>query len=78
MRVFRQHQINVPEDLAVAGWDNTVDGAYHSPSLTSVAPALTFLAEQTLDALVSRIEGNRAAGVSYVVPHRIVVRESTR
>jgi hypothetical protein len=35
------------------------------------------LAELTLDALVNRIEGNREVGVSYVVPHELIVRESS-
>ncbi len=77
MRSFRRHGIVVPDDIAVVGWDNTVDAAYHSPSLTSIAPDLERLAALTLDALVSRIEGNRHVGVSYVVPHELIVRESS-
>lgn len=77
MRAFRQHGIRVPADVAVVGWDNTIDGAYHSPSLTSIAPALPQLAEIALDALISRIEGNKGTGVSYLVPHHLVVRESS-
>lgn len=77
MRSFRWLGIAVPDDIAVVGWDNTVDAAYHQPSLTSVASDLARLAELTLDALTSRIEGLRAPGVSYVVPHELVVRESS-
>ena len=77
MRSFRRHGLSVPHDVAVAGWDNTVDAEYHLPSLTSVASDMSRLAEQTLDALISRIEGNRSPGVSYVVPHELVVRESS-
>jgi len=77
MRALRQHQIRVPDDVAVTGWDNTVDGAYHSPGLTSIAPALTELATLALKALIRRIEGDRGPGISFVVPHRLIVREST-
>ena len=77
LRVLRQHRIRVPDDLAVTGWDNTVDGAYHSPSLTSIAPALSELAELALDALIRRIEGDRGPGTSATVPHRLLVRESS-
>lgn len=77
MRAFQQHGIAIPDDVAVVGWDNTVDGAYHSPSLTSVAPALSRLAEVAIDALISRIDGNRATGTAYVVPHHLVPRESS-
>lgn len=78
MRSFRRHGITVPGDIAVVGWDNTIDAAYHSPSLTSIAPDLQRLAALTLDALVSRIDGNRDVGQSYVVPHELIVRDSTR
>lgn len=77
MRALRHHRIRVPDDIAVTGWDNTVDGAYHSPSLTSVAPALSELAELALDALINRIEGDRGTVRSYQVPHHLVVRESS-
>ena len=77
MRSFRRHGVSVPDDVAVVGWDGTIDAAYHLPSLTSVASNLPRLAELTLDAVTSRIEGNRSPGVSYLVPHELVVRESS-
>jgi len=77
MRAFRRHGIVVPDDVAVVGWDNIVDAVYHQPSLSSVASDMNRLAELTLDALVNRIEGNREVGVSYVVPHELIVRESS-
>ena len=48
-----------------------------SSALTTVAPDLSALADQTLDALIRRIEGDRTPGREYVVPHRLVVRQST-
>lgn len=77
MRALHRRHRQVPDDVAVVGWDNTVDGVYHTPSLSSVAPDLSRLADQTIDALVGRIEGNRSASMSYVVPHQLVVRDSS-
>lgn len=77
MRTLDRHHIRVPQDLAVVGWDNTVDASYHRPGLSSVAPDLTQLAERTIEILVGRINGNAAAGQSYVVPHELMVRESS-
>ncbi|MET0694703.1 MAG: LacI family DNA-binding transcriptional regulator [Propionibacteriaceae bacterium] len=77
MRAFRRHGVVVPDDVAVVGWDNIVDAVYHLPSLSSVASDLARLAELTLDALVNRIEGDRSVGTSYVVPHQLLVRESS-
>jgi DNA-binding LacI/PurR family transcriptional regulator len=67
----------VGPDVAVVGWDDTVDGRYCTPTLTTVSPDLDYLAHATLDALVRRIEGDRAPGRSVVVPHRLIVRGSS-
>lgn len=77
MRALQSDGVQVGEDLAVVGWDDTVDGRYSSPSLTTVSPDLAFLAEAALDALTRRIEGDRAPGRTVTVPHRLVVRESS-
>lgn len=77
MRALARHGIRVPEDIAVVGWDDTVDAAYHHPTLTSVAPDLPQLAERTIALLVERINGRRDLGRSHVVPHRLVVRDSS-
>ena len=77
MAGLRKAGIRVPDDLAVVGWDNIVDGRYHTPSLTSVAPDLDVLADTTMKALMSRIEGDRSPSGNYRVPHRLVLRESS-
>ncbi len=77
IRALQKLGARVPDDIAVTGWDNIVDGRYCSPSLTTVAPDLAVLAERALDALSRRIEGDRAVGGIFVVPHHLVVRESS-
>jgi LacI family repressor for deo operon, udp, cdd, tsx, nupC, and nupG len=77
MRGLRRLGVTVPDDVAVTGWDDTIDGRYGSPSLTTVATDLAVLAERTLDALSRRIEGDRSEGTTFVVPHEVVVRESS-
>ena len=77
MRGLRRLGLRVPDDVAVTGWDDTVDGRYSSPSLTTVATDLSALADHTLDALSRRIGGDRSEGRSVVIPHELVVRESS-
>lgn len=74
---LHQAGLKVPDDIAVVGWDNIEDGAYANPSLSSVAPDLHALAEKAMDAIITRIEGDRSASRSYVVAHELVVRESS-
>ncbi len=77
LRSLRKRGIRVPDQVAVVGWDDVVDGRWSSPTLTTVSPDLPYLAEQSLEALIRRIDGDRSPGRTVVVPHRIVIREST-
>lgn len=77
MRGLKRAGVRVPEDIAVVGWDNIVDTEYVTPTLTSVAPDLEALAEQTIEALLDRIDGNREPARTFVVPHTLMVRDST-
>ena len=77
MAALREAGMVVPDDIAVVGWDNIDDGVYSEPSLTSVAPDLVGLAEKAMDALITRIDGDRSESRSYVVPHELIVRRSS-
>ncbi len=77
LAALREAGLIVPDDIAVVGWDNIEDGAYSEPSLTSVAPDLLGLAEKAVDALITRINGDRSESRSYVVPHELIVRRSS-
>lgn len=77
MRGLAEVGLSVPDDIAVVGWDDIIDGEYHRPSLTSVAPDLVALATTAIDALITRIEGDRSEGRRYVVPYELIVRESS-
>ncbi|WP_344810240.1 LacI family DNA-binding transcriptional regulator [Microlunatus aurantiacus] len=77
MFALREAGIGTPDDIAVVGWDNIDDGAYSQPTLTSVAPDLGALAEKAVDALITRIEGDRSESRSYVVPHELIIRRSS-
>ena len=77
MCALREAGVSVPDDVAVTGWDNVVDGQYHVPTLTTVAPDLRALADATMEALVARIEGDRSPGAIHSVPHELIVRQST-
>jgi len=77
MRGLAELGVSVGTDVAIVGWDDTVDGRYCSPTLSTVSPDLDFLANATLDALIRRIEGDRAPGRDVVVPHQLIIRGSS-
>lgn len=77
MRALGRLGRRIPDDVAVVGWDNIIDTEYVSPTLTSVAPDMAALAKQTVEALISRIGGNREPARTFTVPHELMVRESS-
>lgn len=77
LAALRRGGVDVPREVAVLGWDDAPEGAYVTPSLTTVAGDRAQLARTALDALLARIDGDESDARTYVVPHRLVVREST-
>lgn len=77
LRAFREAGVNVPGDIAVTGWDNTPEGGFSVPTLTTVAPDMNAIARFAVEAVHQRILGSTVAPVGRVAPHRLMIREST-
>ncbi|KRA23368.1 hypothetical protein ASD65_02280 [Microbacterium sp. Root61] len=78
LRAFREARINVPEQIAVVGWDNTAEAAYSAPSLTTIAPDLNEIARLAVGALLRRLDQPDAPPKTDSAPYTLVQRESTR
>jgi len=78
IRAALDRGLRVPEDLAVAGFDDIEDGRFSTPSLTTISPDKAAIAVAAVDRVVDRVEsGEPAAPVTVTAPFRLVVREST-
>jgi DNA-binding LacI/PurR family transcriptional regulator len=77
MRVLYERGLRVPEDVAVAGFDDIEDGRYSRPSLTTVQPGRSEIARVAVGLLVDRLDGAPSSGAEVVVGHELIVREST-
>lgn len=76
LRALHERGIRVPEDVAVTGWDNIELSRVTFPSITTIAPDLTRLAERAVKMLVDRIEGYAGVGRHELVDYTLLVRES--
>lgn len=77
LQACREAGVSVPDDVAVAGFDNIPEGEFAAPRLTTVAPDLPELARETIALLVSRVAGEPGPARQVSVPWQILVREST-
>jgi DNA-binding LacI/PurR family transcriptional regulator len=78
LAVLYQAGLRVPEDVAVAGFDNVDDALYTAPPLTSIAPARAAIGRLAVELLVGRITGTRMGPAEeFTPPFSLVVRQST-
>jgi DNA-binding LacI/PurR family transcriptional regulator len=70
--------VRVPEDAAVAGFDDIDEARFSSPSLTTVAPGMHEIAERSVQLLIDRIEGSEkaASGVHVEAEFELRIRAS--
>jgi DNA-binding LacI/PurR family transcriptional regulator len=74
--------LRIPQDVAVAGFDDIEDGRYSTPTLTTVSPDKEEVARIAVDMLEQQIHGSGRVGSrplprEVTAAHRIIVREST-
>ncbi|WP_219468711.1 LacI family DNA-binding transcriptional regulator [Nonomuraea rhizosphaerae] len=77
MRALTRAGRRIPDDIAVVGIDDIEEGQYSTPSLTTVAPDKAEIARRAVGVLLQSINGAAPQPAEIVVPHRLVVREST-
>jgi DNA-binding LacI/PurR family transcriptional regulator len=84
MRAAAERGIPIPDQIAVAGFDDIAEGGYSVPSLTTVAPDKAAIAEAAVnlaDLRVDPVRGGRGAKSpepeDVRAPFTLKVREST-
>jgi DNA-binding LacI/PurR family transcriptional regulator len=78
VRAAAERGVRVPSDVAVAGFDNTEEGAYSLPSLTTVAPDKAAIARAAVDLLRRRVADPERPPEHVRTPFSLEIRESTR
>lgn len=77
MHALRLHGIRIPEDIAVIGWDDSPEGSFTAPTLSTIAPDLRSIATLAVETLLGRMEKPAQDVVGLTAPHRLIVRGST-
>ncbi|REJ34746.1 MAG: LacI family transcriptional regulator [Bacillota bacterium] len=66
----------VPDDVAVVGFDDIRFAAFYRPALTTIAQPMYEIGQRAARLLLDQIAGKAQGPESIVLPHRLVVRES--
>ncbi|SDY96515.1 DNA-binding transcriptional regulator, LacI/PurR family [Amycolatopsis xylanica] len=77
LRTAAERGFRVPDDIAIAGFDNTEESAYSLPSLTTIAPDKAAIARAAVDLIHRRAESGEFEPTEVQTPFALEVREST-
>ena len=78
MAVLRDMGISVPEDLSVAGFDDTESAVMCRPLLTTVHQDVERKAEHAVRKLLAFIQGERKISMTERLPVTLVLRDSVK
>jgi DNA-binding LacI/PurR family transcriptional regulator len=77
LRALREAGLGVPEDVSVVGFDDIPEAAYFDPPLTTVRQDFDVLGRESVEYLVSLIEGASSTVQQRVFYPELIVRQST-
>lgn len=69
--------MRAPQDIAIAGFDDINVAAHSTPSLTTISQPAEAMGAKACELLIDRIEGKAVEDIVHVLPHTLVVRNST-
>lgn len=78
MRCIYDHNLKVPEDLSIIGYDNLTISNMVTPKLTTVSQAFEEIGVESVKYLIKILKDSKLQSDSsiFYIPHRIVDRES--
>jgi LacI family transcriptional regulator len=77
VRTLLDHNFRIPQDISVLGFDDISISNYLAPRLTTMHQPITEIGEQAALHLHRFIGGHEKPELDIVLPHKLVIREST-
>ncbi|MPQ42705.1 LacI family DNA-binding transcriptional regulator [Clostridium tarantellae] len=77
LKAFNEYDLNVPKDISIIAFNDTVMSQYMIPPLTSVKVNIDSLAEESVQLLKERLL-SRTYAKKVILPTELIVRESVK
>lgn len=74
----RDLHYNIPDDISIMGFDNTILATVSHPPLTSVAQPIENMGRQVVNLLIERIKENNKPKQRIVLSPELIIRETTK
>ena len=76
IQALDEYGLKVPQDIAIIGFDNRLEGAVHEPGLSSVHVPLFNMGYQALKSMYMHLKGDVTLSGKIMVETRLVARDS--
>ena len=76
LSAFHQHQVAIPGEKSVIGYDDTYESSFFYPALTTVSLDLDLQGKEAVRRILES-DDNASSRTSSILPARLVVRHST-
>jgi DNA-binding LacI/PurR family transcriptional regulator len=77
IKYIKSKKIKIPEDIAVAGFDNIYFSTLISPTLTTYAQPIKELAEKAIKLFINKVKHPTTKNKKVVLKGKLIIREST-
>ena len=78
MYALRQQNFDIPDDISVIGIDNIPFARYLAPPLTTIGQPTADIGSSCATILLDLIDGKPPETLHHILPHELLVRQSTR
>lgn len=78
IRDLKRLGYKVPEDISVAGFDNSIYSSLSEPTITTVEVDTANMSQAAVDLLLKKIEGKQYAAGKQAIKGRLIIKESVR
>ena len=77
MHTLKEQGLSIPDDVAVAGFDDIRFAEFSTPTLTTIAQPVEDIGRKCANLLIDIIEKEDIKETKIILPHKLVIREST-
>ncbi|WP_173915463.1 LacI family DNA-binding transcriptional regulator [Halobacillus sp. Marseille-Q1614] len=77
LKALHQHNVRVPEQVSLVGFNDIAASNYLQPSLSTVKVYTEFMGETAVELMIERLNTKRSIPKKVVVPTELIKREST-
>jgi len=77
MKSIREHELKIPEDISIVGFDDIELASLSTPELTTIRQNTDLIGTQAADLLIQQINAKRKISINVTVPVELIKRQST-